>query len=759
MQQSVLTIHTADTPQVDVPLELEALGDKTAETLATSLERTLRSVATGILPKPQAAAPEVWLLHIAIGDGIQTNEKAAKILWACVEQLRLAPGTRYFLLVLKCATHQCGLSAKSSVIGRSASVAGGELYKAITGVASRLFKYVICDYFEEFAFSVREWVLQNLVVQPPEAVEDTAATGAAMGLQRLYTEHVVPSRMLALWNNGFGSLRHRLLVPGQDPDQERPRVVNDFVQWIVQHLLHVDSHPTLSRFFTFRGCVDRMLTMSLIGMPKNAFKVRSMKPRQENQKRLKAVDSFFKHAEAPQTLRRTCLAFQLTGGVEAIVSANATTGEVPPVVRLCRGEATGCLERRCQDIFAAMATCDPSLELAPAVSTLLCTSLDLSIRMRACVDYPVALCRMSKKWFPGTYLASAHQFLRAATGALDVGAGAGLHAMAWERGSELSAANWLVGKQVQGFLDQLCEIILATSLPVERRHNEIKKWEASKLTHITVASRNAICMRFLRWRAEQCARIHAKQRELRRAVRTNLQSLAWAAVPATRPLGVRRLGSGSSVGQPPAAEAGADAAAGRAMGAHVADNREALQERKTTLLAEADASLAALLGAFVIPVTRPQWAQWLNDNYDQFRELMRTAPALRRQRNVRVRARPGLPAPARRIQPQAERSKPEADWAKRLANRTGWWGLKTRDNGSIIIFLLLLRGRTYYMDMGNRAATGVPNCIVGISFLLRSDVGELPRLEELLADDEVLQVLEFKALVLAMSLFYLTMVS
>ena len=65
----------------------------------------------------------------------------------------------------------------------------------------------------------------------------------------------------------------------------------------------------------------------------------------------------------------------------------------------------------------------------------------------------------------------------------------------------------------------------------------------------------------------------------------------------------------------------------------------------------------------------------------------------------------------------------------------------------------------HYMDMGNRAATGVPNCIVGTSFMLGTCVGELPRLEELLADDEVLQVWEFKALVLAMSLFYLTMVS
>ena len=84
----------------------------------------------------------MWVAHVILGDGIATNELAGKYLWSCIGQMRLASGTRYFLLVLKCATHQTGLSAKSSVIGRAAAAAGGELYKTIAGVAARLFKFV-----------------------------------------------------------------------------------------------------------------------------------------------------------------------------------------------------------------------------------------------------------------------------------------------------------------------------------------------------------------------------------------------------------------------------------------------------------------------------------------------------------------------------------------------------------------------------------------------------------------------------------------
>ena len=51
-------------------------------------------------------------------------------------------------------------------------------------------------------------------------------------------------------------------------------------------LNQVDSHPTVTRFFTFRGNLDRMLTMHLIGMPPNVFRLMSTKPREENKKRL-----------------------------------------------------------------------------------------------------------------------------------------------------------------------------------------------------------------------------------------------------------------------------------------------------------------------------------------------------------------------------------------------------------------------------------------------------------------------------------------
>ena len=105
VQQHVLTMHGAGGRVLDLPMELEAFGDKSAPTLATSFERLLRAVSASVFPPPQAGMPEVWVVHILIGDGIATNEKAAKFLWACIAQRQLSPGTRYFLLVLKCLAH------------------------------------------------------------------------------------------------------------------------------------------------------------------------------------------------------------------------------------------------------------------------------------------------------------------------------------------------------------------------------------------------------------------------------------------------------------------------------------------------------------------------------------------------------------------------------------------------------------------------------------------------------------------------------
>ena len=63
--------------------------------------------------------------------------------------------------------------------------------------------------------------------------------------------------------------------------------------------------------------------------------------------------------------------------------------------------------------------------------------------------------------------------------------------------------------------------------------------------------------------------------------------------------------------------------------------------------------------------------------------------------------------------------------------------------------MVVLRGRTYYLDMGsNVAATGAPCAVLDASFLLlgSSTVRELADLEKALKDDQVSRVFEFKAL-------------
>ncbi len=61
----------------DIPTELEALGDKTASTSATSLESLLRRIVAFVLPEHSAHGigareeqAERWVIHVIVGDGI-----------------------------------------------------------------------------------------------------------------------------------------------------------------------------------------------------------------------------------------------------------------------------------------------------------------------------------------------------------------------------------------------------------------------------------------------------------------------------------------------------------------------------------------------------------------------------------------------------------------------------------------------------------------------------------------------------------------
>ena len=94
--------------------------------------------------------------------------------------------------------------------------------------------------------------------------------------------------------------------------------------------------------------------------------------------------------------------------------------------------------------------------------------------------------------------------------------------------------------------------------------------------------------------------------------------------------------------------------------------------------------MADLLDSVYTPITRPQWAEWLETNLAEFKENMKSAPSRRREMNTRVRAREDLPAPA--------------TWAKNLAGRAGWHGLQTATEKSM--FFLICHNRvTYYVDL------------------------------------------------------------
>ena len=111
---------------------------------------------------------------------------------------------------------------------------------------------------------------------------------------------------------------------------------------VVAKLLVVDEHPTLTRLFTSRGGVGRMLTMDLLGLPRAGFEVKSS-ARELSHKRLGDVKACFGKPVLSQALRGASLVLLLPAGVEAAMSATPKPGEAPTVVAVLQGTGSGSL--------------------------------------------------------------------------------------------------------------------------------------------------------------------------------------------------------------------------------------------------------------------------------------------------------------------------------------------------------------------------------------------------------------------------------
>ena len=260
--------------------------------------------------------------------------------------------------------------------------------------------------------------------------------------------------------------------------------------------------------------------------------------------------------------------------------------------------------------------------------------------------WPYKLCLMCSA-YSADYRIACVDFLRVPAEELDVGFGLRLQSMALRHGSgcEAAAVGFLLTPQVQDALTTAFEASAASSLPVERRFAQTKRNEAPRLCSVAVASRNNMQRQFLRWREQLVDRLEAAEKQFRRAMKTNLSSLAWEKRPECV---IPVYFSASPATQVQRQQSAADLR--EYVSAQRAELSKVLSERREAARSELNCARDQVRGK---PLTRAELASWFADNSDAFYESMRVAAATRRERSRRLSADPSLPAGATRLQSRA----------------------------------------------------------------------------------------------------------
>ena len=374
---------------------------------------------------------------------------------------------------------------------------------------------------------------------------------------------------------------------------------------------------------------------------------------------------------------------QLTG-IATTITGTTANAQDPMLVRLARGDVQ---QQVCVALGKQLVSLhlDGSLCVAAAVTALFGTAADLIDRFHQYMLYPSALWRLSRRYNPTGYLVAAFDFLAARREVLDEGMGYQLQRIARRAGSDADAVAFLAADDVQAAVDAFVDTATATTLDVERRHAQARRQESSKLRHIASESRNALLRRFRLQRQKASSRQRDANTAVRKAMRTNVWSLACSELPSAMPLGFR------AKDEVLAADVDGERVAARA---RVACHQQRFKDevdlmRDRAKRARDDANVAPM------PVTLGEWVHEFSKRDDRLRELMRIATAKRRKLTARLHAASGVPEPARRLQPVA-RARATQPWHKLLKRRAGWFLLGTRPPR--LIFARHNAGRLFVID-------------------------------------------------------------
>ena len=708
VQQHVVTVHFTEQPPVRWYAELDPLADKSAKTLATSLHKVLKAVSAALAQGFKSSADGIrpWFFHILVGDGVNTNRAAAKIILAWVRKIGIAAGLQYFLILAKCANHQTSLAVGSAVSGRAAlsgmqnRVEVANLPYAqrckplsqqqaphlhVCGAIVRCFKYLVSDYYTEYCANLQDIVGRLAVADPSPTREQHRLKW--QGLSALYGEEVFPKGLLDCLNGDLADWSRCLSAVTADyspgsatPGHTTLQSAKDALARILRsRILVVDEQPTLSRMFTFHPHLNCLLLLQLLGITPDLLQPRTTKPRDRNQKRKTKVLAFLGLADTPQYLKRTSLALQLLAHVQSLCAQSPQQAE-PLLVQLAKGRIGTTVSADLSRLIGLLHL-DPDLDMSATLAVLLSVGMELCIRFKEYMEWPFAGYKLCKKYNPDGYLTACMEFLQMPDEMLDTGLGIPLRDIATRAAtSGPTRLQYLISEGVQQALELAFESSACSSLPVERAFAQTKRSEAPRLCHVATAGRNQIIRQFLRQRQELLEQAELASAALRRSMSTNIASLAWEMHPKLADSALQQAGSAE-------------------MREFIASNSSILKEEvlRRRSIARAAVHRTQLPDA---PLTHSDWIYWFRRHQDDFFQGMKVAGDQRRATNRRLQASADAPPPVKRIEPslQKSRSDPVPPWQKLLAGRSGWFLLKLTDQGLRLLFLLHFKGCTHCLD-------------------------------------------------------------
>eukprot|EP00434_Breviolum_minutum_P002808 symbB.v1.2.002468.t1/scaffold99.1/size346285/24 len=374
--------------------ELSALAHKTADCIATSMINILSSLLDNSFGDDgaQSVAKPLNVLHLVTGDGIKTNGAAiARVFYYFHNLWPRRDRILYRVVNWKCASHRANLAVQFVVCGRSRD-------SDLRANCSRLYKYIMPQYADEIGANLRTFILENLQLEHEEVsgLEDRVD----YALLNLYGHGVIPFELVQFLNHDIQRLVHRCPA-GTNLAAARGEL---FAQ-LYKLVCRVETHPVVTRMWTFTNCIWAMLLCKLLGLPNYIFSTSAVQLRPENERRMQRFRIWWQKPETSSHLRTVSLCLRLTKLAVDLASqkpkedSNDGARMLPTVVRLGQAaveKATGAL---CGSILGRLAA-DPVLDLTETVQSLLLTQIEIHLRFFDFQLWPACLWRLSIKYNP-----------------------------------------------------------------------------------------------------------------------------------------------------------------------------------------------------------------------------------------------------------------------------------------------------------------------------------------------------------------------